>query len=106
MALTALTERELIALVLPNGTNGKSALDRAAELLAEYGSVQVLASARPEELATRPGVSPAKAAALVAAFQLSGRGGRYDPVQLRSAARAASDSTFWSATHPTDSCGR
>jgi DNA repair protein RadC len=81
----ALTERELIALVLRNGMTGKSALDLAAELLAEYGSLQALASARPEELATRPGVGPAKAAALVAAFQLSRRGGRRDPVQLRSA---------------------
>lgn len=93
----ALTERELIALVLRNGTNGKSALDLAAGLLAEYGSVQALASARPEELATRSGVGPAKAAALVAAFQLGRRGGRYDPVQLRSpeavaeVARAALD---------------
>lgn len=81
----ALTERELIALVLRNGTTGKSAVDLAAELLAEYGSVQALASARPEELATRSGVGPAKAAALAAAFQLSRRGDRRDPVPLRSA---------------------
>ncbi len=80
----ALTERELIALVLRNGTNGKSALDLAAEMLAEFGSVQALASARPEELATRPGVGPAKAAALVAAFQLGRSGGRHDPTQMHS----------------------
>lgn len=85
----ALTERELIALVLRNGTNGKSALDLAAEMLAEYGSVQALASARPEELSTRPGVGPAKAAALVAAFQLGRRGRRHDPIQLRSPADVA-----------------
>jgi DNA repair protein RadC len=35
----ALTERELLALVLRNGTNGISALDLAAALLAEYGSL-------------------------------------------------------------------
>ncbi len=81
----ALTEHELIALVLRNGTAGKSALDLAAELIAEYGSVHALASARPEELASRPGVGPAKAAALVAAFQLSRRSVRSDPVQLRTA---------------------
>lgn len=80
-----LTEHELIALVLRNGTVGKGALDLAAELIAEYGSVQALAAARPEELATRPGVGPAKAAALVAAFQLSRRSVRSDPVQLRNA---------------------
>lgn len=81
----ALTEHELIALVLRNGTAGKSALDLAAELIAEYGSVQALASARPEELASRPGMGPAKAAALVAAFQLSRRSVRSDPVQVRTA---------------------
>jgi DNA repair protein RadC len=68
-----LTDRELLALVLRNGTRGLSALDLASELLAEYGSVAALAVARPEELAMRKGVGPAKAAALVAAFQLSRR---------------------------------
>lgn len=81
----ALSEQELVALVLRNGTPGKSALDLAGELIAEYGSAQVLAAARPEELATRTGVGPAKAAALVAAFQLSRRSVRSDPVLVRSA---------------------
>ena len=64
----SLTERELVALVLRNGTNGCSALDLAADLLADYGSLAALATANPEELAMRTGVGPAKAAALVAAF--------------------------------------
>lgn len=81
----ALTEHELIALVLRNGTSGKSALDLAADLIAEYGSFLALAGARPEELATHDGVGPAKAAALVAAFQLGRRGLRIDPPQLRTA---------------------
>lgn len=68
-----LTERELLALVLRNGTQGVSALDLASELLAEYGSLSGLAVALPEELATRKGVGPVKAAAVVAAFQLSRR---------------------------------
>lgn len=80
----ALTERELVALVLRNGTRGLSALDLAAELLAEYGTLQALAVARPEELAMRPGVGPAKAAALVAAFRLGRRSDAGDrgPVAL------------------------
>lgn len=69
----ALAERELLALVLRNGTHGVSALDLASELLAEYGSLGALAVARPEELAMCKGVGPAKAAALVAAFQLGCR---------------------------------
>lgn len=83
--IDALTDRELIALVLRNGTAGKSAIDLGAELIAEYGSIQALAAARPEELATRPGVGLAKAAALVAAFQLSRRSVRNDPIRLRNA---------------------
>jgi len=59
--------------VLRNGTHGVSALDLAAELLAECGSLRRLASARPEELASWPGIGAAKAATLVAAFQLARR---------------------------------
>lgn len=66
----ALSERELLALVVRQGSRGESALDLAAALLAEYGSLSALAMARPEELARRPGVGEAKAAALVAAFRL------------------------------------
>lgn len=66
----ALSERELIALVLRSGRRGESALDVAASLLAEFGGVDGLAAAFPEELARRPGVGPAKAAALVAALRL------------------------------------
>lgn len=69
----ALSERELLALVLRNGAPGQSALDLAADLLGEYGCLQALAAARPEELATRRGIGAAKAAAVVAALQLSRR---------------------------------
>lgn len=66
----ALTESELLALVLGSGARNVSALDLAASLLAEYGSLQALATARPEELAAKSGIGAAKAAALVGAFQL------------------------------------
>lgn len=45
---------------------GESALDLAAALLAEYGGLAGVAAARPEELARRPGMGPAKGAALIA----------------------------------------
>lgn len=67
----SLSARELLALILRNGTAGKGALDLADELLAEFGSLAGLAVARPEELARRPGVGPAKAASLLAAFHLA-----------------------------------
>src|SRR5438132_13759818 len=80
-----LSDRELLALVLRNGTRGVSALDLAAFLLAEYGSLRGLASARPEELAGHNGVGAAKAAALVAAFQLAQRSDLdYQPIVFRS----------------------
>jgi len=65
-----LAERELLALVLPDGSNGMSALDLAVSLLADYGSLEALGAARPEELATWPGVGPAKAAVVVPALRL------------------------------------
>ncbi len=66
----ALSERELLALVLRNGRAGEGALDLAASLLAEYRNLADLARARPEELARRSGIGVAKVAAILAAFQL------------------------------------
>lgn len=86
----ALTERELLALVLRNGAKGLSVLDLAGELLAEYGTLRSLAAALPEELAMRTGVGPAKACSLVAAFQLARRvDGDEGLVALRSPADVA-----------------
>lgn len=69
----ALGERELLALLLRNGTRGASALDLADELLVEFGGLTGLAAARPEELAARRGVGAAKASALIAGFALGRR---------------------------------
>lgn len=80
----ALTERELVAVLLRNGTQGVSAVDRAASILADYGSLRALAAARPEELAAKAGIGAAKATALVAAFELGRRTDRHDePIILR-----------------------
>lgn len=48
-------------------------MEVAQSLLAHWGGVAGLAQAGPEELAAWPGVGPAKAARLVAAFALVGR---------------------------------
>jgi DNA repair protein RadC len=68
--IAALSERELLALVLRHGRRGESALDLASALLADYGSLAAIAAALPEELARHPGIGNTKAAALLAAFQL------------------------------------
>jgi DNA repair protein RadC len=72
----ALSDRELLALVLREGRRGESSLDVASSLLAEFGSLAALGTALPEELERQQGVGTAKAAALVAAFQLGKRAAR------------------------------
>jgi DNA repair protein RadC len=80
----ALTERELLAIVLRNGMHGVSAVDLATSILADYGSLRALAAARPEELAAKAGIGAAKASALVAAFELGRRTDRdEEPIILR-----------------------
>ncbi len=68
-----LSDRELLALVVRNGTRSTSAVDLASTLLVEHGGLNMLASAGPEEIATAVGIGPAKAAAVVAAFELGRR---------------------------------
>ena len=79
----ALSEAELVAVHLGSGHARASALDVARVLLSAWGGVRGLARARPEELARTPGVGPAKAARLAAAFAIAGRvGGQDESVQL------------------------
>ncbi len=81
-----LTERELLALILRQGRSGEGTLDLATSLLIEHGGLVELARARPEELARRSGIGPAKAAAILAAFRLGQLAGDAPgPVILRSA---------------------
>jgi len=68
-----LTSAELIGLVWGSGTRGRSAMDLAAEALARHDGLVGLARATELELATVPGVGMAKAAQLVAAFELGRR---------------------------------
>ena len=113
---TALTERELLAIILRNGTYGVSAVDLAASILADYGSLRALAAARPEELAVKAGIGAAKASVLVAAFELGRRTDRDDeriilrcPEDVAKVARlelkgyGANVCSFSSATLRTDS---
>ncbi|MDR0625926.1 MAG: DNA repair protein RadC [Bifidobacteriaceae bacterium] len=70
---SALSDAELVAVQLGSGHRGASALDVAHQILAEWGGMAGLASARPEELARTPGVGQAKAARLAASFALAAR---------------------------------
>src|SRR5206468_7635128 len=69
----ALSAAELIALLLRTGARGRDAVDVARALLASTGGLDRLESAPACELAAVPGIGAAKAASLIAAFELGRR---------------------------------
>jgi DNA repair protein RadC len=71
---TSLTDAELLAIFLRTGIKGKSAITLADELLRAKGSLRALSRCQATELSrTAPGMGPAKAAELAAAFELGKR---------------------------------
>ena len=71
---SALTVAELVAILLGTGKQGRDAAGLAGQLLARAGgSLRDLAARPPAELTRTRGVGPAKAARLLAAFELAGR---------------------------------
>ena len=69
----ALSDSELIAILLRTGMVGANAIDVARQLLQKYLSLGGLARCTVAELAEIPGVGPAKAVQLAAAFGLATR---------------------------------
>ena len=69
----ALTEAELLALLLRTGTGQRSAVDIAREVLASGRSLRGLAARTPGELMRIRGIGPAKAVELVAAIEIGRR---------------------------------
>lgn len=69
----ALTDAELIAILLRTGVQGANAVDVARQLLAVHISLGGLARCSVAELAKIKGVGPAKAVQLAAAFGLATR---------------------------------
>ena len=71
----SLSDAELIAILLRTGEGaGKgSAVDQARALLVKFGGPSGLAAASATELCREPGVGPAKACSIVAAFALAER---------------------------------
>ncbi len=69
----ALSEAELLALLINSGTGEKSALDLARELLQRYGDLRKLARRTPAELKKHKGIGPARAVNILAAFELGRR---------------------------------
>jgi DNA repair protein RadC len=70
---SALSDAELLALLLRTGARGGSALQVASELLDRHEGLPGLAQAASAELRALPGVGPAKSASLRAALELGRR---------------------------------
>lgn len=68
-----LTAAELIGLLWGSGTRGRSAVDLATDALATHDGLTGLARATEPELEAIPGIGAAKAAQLIAAFELGRR---------------------------------
>jgi DNA repair protein RadC len=66
----AVSNAELIAILLGHGTTRLNAVELAKKLLREFKSLDALSGASFEEIQRIPGIGPAKAVTLLAAFQL------------------------------------
>ncbi|WP_305909312.1 DNA repair protein RadC [Methylomarinum sp. Ch1-1] len=70
---SALTDAELLAIFLRTGTQGKSAVDLARELLEEFGSLKALLEADQLRFCQANGLGAAKYAQLQAVLQMARR---------------------------------
>lgn len=73
--IDALTDAELIAILLGSGTQEMSAIDLGRKVLTEVGTLGQLARSSVAELTRIKGIGPAKAITLVTAFELGRRKG-------------------------------
>src|SRR5437899_6016937 len=69
----ALTNRELIAILLRTGVRGKNAVEVGGEILEKYKTLSGLTRTSAGELRKIRGIGPAKAVQLAAAFKLGER---------------------------------
>jgi DNA repair protein RadC len=69
----ALSEAELLAILLRTGNRGQSALDLARSLLMRFGSLRSLLSADRDQMCAIPGLGPTRYAAMQAALELARR---------------------------------
>ncbi len=68
-----LSDAELLSLLLRTGSYGRSSLELARDLLGQYGSLSALLAASPPQVASAPGLGPAKAAVLGTVVELARR---------------------------------
>ena len=68
-----LTDAELLAIIIRDGTRRESALDLARRLIHASGNLRALSEKTVAELCEVPGIGPARAAQIKAALALAGR---------------------------------
>ena len=71
--IAALSDRELLAVLLQSGTKGKSALELADEVLFRCGSLAKLMQMQPKDLMDITGIKEVRAMQLFAGIELSKR---------------------------------
>lgn len=76
LGVGSLDHAELLALFLGSGIRGKSAIELGRDILQRFGSLHALGTAGVELLRDAPGLGPAKASQLAAAFELGARAAR------------------------------
>lgn len=69
----ALSDGELLALLVGSGTKGCSAVDVARSLIADFGSLRELLAADQQRMENRRGIGPARYALFQAALEISRR---------------------------------
>lgn len=75
----ALSDAELLGILLRTGKRGETAVELGARILAEIGDIGKLASTAPEELCRVGGIGAAKATQVLAAIELGKRVASADP---------------------------
>jgi DNA repair protein RadC len=83
----ALSNAELLALLLGSGIKGRSAVDVARSLIADFGSLRELLSAERPRWKGKVGIGPARYATLMASMELARRHFR-EPLRSSSALSA------------------
>jgi DNA repair protein RadC len=90
----ALSDTELVALLISSGAGGRSAVDLARTGLARHGSLRALLGATPEALLAQPGVGPAMVARILSAPELSRRALRESVERLATITNSSSTRAF------------
>ena len=94
----ALTEAELLAIIIRDGTRKESALDLSRRLLTMFGSLRNLRERSAAELCEVNGIGPARAAQVLAALELASRVGEH---RLEKGAGFTSSEAVFRHFHPT-----